>query len=65
MVTLHLLLVLQGAEPEQSAAAAADAAAGAAAQHLPHAALTPEREGHDPPRRVTHRHGGDWTGECV
>lgn len=41
--------VLQGPEPEQVAATAADASARAAAQHLPHAAASPEREEHTAP----------------
>jgi len=53
---------LQRPKPQQGAAAAADASARAAAQHLPHSALPPEREGHAAPGRVRARRM--MTGQC-
>ena len=51
IVVTFLIIVLQGTEPKQGATAAVDASAWTTAQHFPHSALPPEREGHAAPRR--------------
>ena len=51
IVVTFLIIILQGTEPEQGATAAVDASAWTTAQHFPHSALPPEREGHAAPRR--------------